>query len=114
MMQELGKLNFKMNIIPNWLGKYISFNISNKLTFIDSFQILNSALDSLVTNLSKDDLKYLSPEFDTNVLDLVEQKVFCPYEYMSDFKNFKEELPSKEKFYFSLTGKKWQRVWTCF
>ena len=114
MMQELGKLNFKMNIIPNWLGKYISFNINNKLTFIDSFQILNSTLDSLVTNLSKDDLKYLSPEFDTNVLDLVEQKVFCPYEYMSDFKNFNEELPSKEKFYLSLTGKKWQRVWTCF
>ena len=25
---------------------------------------------------------------------------------MSDFENFKEELPSKEKFYSSLTGKK--------
>ena len=25
---------------------------------------------------------------------------------MSDFENFKEQLPSKEKFYISLTGKK--------
>ena len=28
------------------------------------------------------------------------------YEYMSDFENFKEQLPCKEKFYSSLLGKK--------
>ena len=48
----------------------------------------------------------MSQEFDKNVLDLVKQKGFYPYEYMSDFKKFKEELPSKEKFYSLLTGKK--------
>ena len=48
----------------------------------------------------------MSQEFDNNVLDLVKQKGFYPYEYMSDFEKFKEELPSKEKFYSSLTGKK--------
>ena len=47
-----------------------------------------------------------SQEFDYNVLDLIKQKGFYPYEYMSDFEKFKEELPSKEKFYSSLTGKK--------
>ena len=33
----------------------------------------------------------------------------------SDFEKFKEKLPSKEKFYSSLTykKKKWQRIWTC-
>ena len=31
---------------------------------------------------------------------------FYPYEYTSDFKKFKEELFSKERFYSSLAGKK--------
>ena len=49
---------------------------------------------------------YLSQEFDDNILDLVKLKGFYPYEYMSDFKKFKEELPNKENFHSSLTGKK--------
>ena len=36
----------------------MSFNINNKLFFIDSFQFLSSSLDSLVENLVKDDFKY--------------------------------------------------------
>ena len=105
-MQELGKLSLKINVMPNGLEKYISFSINNKLSFIYSFQFLSSSLDSLVKNSSKDDFKYLSQEFDNNILDLVQQKVFYPYEYMTDFKRFKEQLPSKEKLYSSLTGKK--------
>ena len=73
-MQELGKFNLKINVIPNGLEKYMSFSINNKLSFIDSFQFLSSSLDSLVKNLGKYDLKYLSQEFDDNVLDLVKQK----------------------------------------
>ena len=84
----------------------MSFTINNKLIFIDSFQFLSSSVDSLGKNLSKDDFKYLSQEFDNNVLNLVKQKGFYPYEYMDDFEKFKEELPSKEKFYSSLTGTK--------
>ena len=84
----------------------MSFTINNKLSFIDSFQFLSSSLDSLVKNLAKDDFKYLSQEFDNNVLHLVKQKLFYPYEYMSDFEKFKEQLPSKEKFCSSLAGKK--------
>ena len=61
----------------------ISFSINNKLCFIDSFQFLSSSLDSLVKNLSKDDFKYLSQEFNNDVLDLGKQKGFYPYEYMS-------------------------------
>ena len=84
----------------------MNFSISNKLRFIDSFQFLSSSLDSLVKNLGKDDSKYLSQEFDKNKLDLVKQKGFYPYKYMNDFEKFKEELPSKTKFYSPLTGKK--------
>ena len=51
-------------------------------------------------------MKYFSQEFDNNVLDLVKQKGFYPYEYMSEFEKLKEKLPHKEKFYSSLTGNK--------
>ena len=81
----------------------MSFSITSKLSFVDSFQFLSSSLDSLVKNLNKDDFKW---KFDNNVLDLAKQKGFYPYEYMSHFEKFKEQLPSKEKFYSSLTSKK--------
>ena len=97
-MQELGKFNLKINVMPNRLEKYMSFTINNKLIFIDSFQFLSSSLDSLVKNLNKDDFKYLSKEFDNNVLDLVKQKGFYLYDYMTDFEKFKEELPTKKNF----------------
>ena len=84
----------------------MSFSINSNLSFINSFQFISSSLDSLLKNLAKDDFKYLSQEFHNNVLDLVKQKGFYPYEYMTDFKKFKEQLPRKEKFYSSLTGKK--------
>ena len=84
----------------------MSFTINNRLLFIDWFQFLSSLIDSLVKNLSKCDFKYLSQEFDNNVLDLVKQQGFYPYEYMSDLEKFKEELPGKEKFCSSLTNRK--------
>ena len=56
-MQELGKFNLKIDVIPNGLEKYMSFTISIKLRFIDSFQFLSFSLDSLVKNLHKDDFK---------------------------------------------------------
>ena len=44
---------------PNVLEKYMTFTINNKLIFIDSLQFLSSSLNSLITNLSKNDFKYL-------------------------------------------------------
>ena len=86
-LQELGKSNLKINVIPDGLEKYMSeYIINNKLSFIDSFQFLSSSLDSLVKNLWNDDIKYSSLEF--------------------DFKKFKEKLPTKVKLYSSLAGKK--------
>ena len=40
----------------------------------------------------------MSPDFDNNMLDLVK--------HMSDFEKFEEQLPSREKLYSLLTGKK--------
>ena len=75
-MQELGKFNLKIYVIPNGLEKYMSFSVNNNLSFIDNFQFLSSSLDSLVKNLNKNDFKYFSQEFDNNVLDPVKQKDF--------------------------------------
>ena len=69
-MQELSKFNFEINAIPRGLKKYMSFNINKKLAFIDSFEYLSSSLESLVKNLDKYHLKYLSLEFDSGILDL--------------------------------------------
>ena len=57
----------------------MSFSTNNNLSFIDSFQFQSSSLDSLVKNLNKDDFKYPSQKID-NVLDLVKQKGFYPYQ----------------------------------
>ena len=105
-MQELGKFNIKINFIPNGLEMHMRFSINSNLSFIGSFQFLHSSLDSLVKNLNKDDFKYFSQEFDNNVLDVVKQKGFYFCKYMNDFERFKEELPSKERFYSLLTSKK--------
>ena len=53
-----------MNVVSNELEKHMSFTINSKLSFIDS-----SSLDNIVKNLDKDDFKYISQEFDNNVLD---------------------------------------------
>ena len=68
-MQELGKFNLKINVIPNGLEKHMSFIVNNKLSFVDSFQFLSSSSDSFVKNLIKDDFKYLSQKFNNNVLE---------------------------------------------
>ena len=73
-MQEVGKFNLEISVIPNGLEKYMSFTIDNNLRFVNGFQFLNSSFDSLVKNLGKNYFKYLSQEFDNNVLDLVRQK----------------------------------------
>ena len=95
-MQELSKFNLKISVIPNRLKKYMSFTINNELSFIESFQFLSSLLDSLAKNLNKDDFRYLTQEFGNNVWDLVKQKEFYPYEYMSDFEKL-ERIPYQRK-----------------
>ena len=47
----------------------MSFNINNKLRFIDSFQFLSFSLDRLVKNLNKNDFKYVSQKFDNKVFE---------------------------------------------
>ena len=46
--------------------------------------IVSFSRDMIIKKLNKDDFKFPSQEFDNNILDLVKQKEFYPYEYMSN------------------------------
>ena len=76
----------------------MSFTVNNKQSFIDSFQFLNSSLDSLVKNLSIDDFKYLCQEFDNNVLNLVNQKDFVLMSIWLILKSLKKYSLAKKSF----------------
>ena len=91
------KWNHKIPVVFHNLMS-LSFSINKKLSFIDSFQFLSSSLDSLVKNLGKDDFNHSSQEFDNNVWDLVKQKGFYSYEYMTNFKMFKSNYQAKKRF----------------
>ena len=79
-MQEIGKFNVEISVIPNGLEKYTAFTINKNLVFIDSMQFMNYSLDTLVKNLSDNDFNYLSQEFSGNLLKLVKQEGVYPYE----------------------------------
>ena len=66
----------------------MSFKINNKLVFIDNFQFVTSSLDSLIKNFDENLFEDFSKEIDSNVFDLVKQKGFYPYDYMTGFQKF--------------------------
>ena len=103
-MQEIGKFGKDIKVIPNNMEKYMAFFLGKHLKFIDSFQFMNSSLDSLVKNISFDDMKYTSQEFKNEELTLMTRKgVYC-YDYMDSFEKFNyKSLPPKEEFYSLLT-----------
>ena len=98
--QELGKFNLKINAISNELKE------DRILSINDTSQFLSFPRGSSVINCAKDHFQYLSQELDNKELDLVKKKWFDPYDYISNFEKFKEQLPSKENLYNFLTGKK--------
>ena len=58
-MQEIGKSDVKVNVMPNGLENYVAFRINNNLHFIDTMQFMNFGLDALVKIFSDNDFKYL-------------------------------------------------------
>ena len=102
-MQEIGKSDVKVNVIPNRLEKYMAFTINKNLIFIDSMQFINSGLEAFVQNLTYNDFKYLSQEFNGEQLSLIKQEGVYPYEYLNSFEKFSEDnLPDRCEFYSSL------------
>ena len=46
-MQEIGKFESNISVIPNNLEKYMAFFLGNNLKFIDSLQLMNDSLKKL-------------------------------------------------------------------
>ena len=122
-IKQICKFDVKVSVIPNGLEKYMAFTINRNLVFIDNMQFMNSSLDSLVKILIDEDFKYLSEEFNNELLKLVKEKGVYPYKYMNSFKKFSEDkLPDKCEFFNSLkdkciSEKDYQRpnnVWNAF
>lgn len=90
--------------MPSRLEKHMSFNINKKFIILKAPKFFIVLLDRFVKYLGKYDFNYLSQEIDIKVLDLVKQKEFYPYEYMSVSEKFKEKWSSEKKVYSSLTG----------
>ena len=62
-------------------------------------------MESLVKKLGENDSKHLRQKFDSEELDLVNQKRFYPYEHICNLESFNKTLPSKSAFHGSLSGK---------
>ena len=63
-----------INAIPNNMEKYMAFMLGNHLTFIDSFQFMNSSLNKLVSNLPNEAFKYTNKEFKNKKFELMKKK----------------------------------------
>ena len=99
-MQEIGKFNMDINVIPNNMEKYMAFMLGKHLVFLDSFQFMSSSLDSLVGNLPDDSFKLTSECFKGDKLKLMKKKGVYPYDYMDSFEKFEDDLlPAKNEFY---------------
>ena len=103
---ELHKFNFKVDVIPNGLEKYIAFFLRRDSVFIDSIQFMNCSLDKLVKNLVDKDFKYLEEEFGTENFKMLKQKGAFPYEYMNSFKKFNEDKLCTRMYFHSSTKDK--------
>jgi len=78
--------------------------VKRKIRFIDAFKFRSSSLAKLVENLKCDDFKHLKKYYLEKQLNLLLRKGVFPYDYFNDQSVLDEtSLPSKEKFYSSLT-----------
>ena len=103
-MQAMARVQGEIKCIPTNTEKYISFSLGN-LRFVDSVNFLLSSLDKLVKGSDEFPIMgRMMPE--ENKRQLLLKKGIYPYEYMESFERFHEtQLPEKEKFYSSLSGK---------
>jgi hypothetical protein len=111
------KLGGKIKCIPTNEEKYISFSkevivdqfiykdgkkidVKRELRFIDSFRFMASSLDSLVSNLNKDQCVNLKKYYSGRQFDLLRRKGVYPYDYIDSIEKLSEtSLPPKGKFY---------------
>ena len=65
-MNRINKFDVNVSLIPNGLEKYKAFTRNKNLVFIDSKEFMNCSIQKLVKNVSDNDFKFLSEEFNLN------------------------------------------------
>jgi len=112
-IRNLAYDNKEIHVIPNSSEKYISFSkeIAFRfcIKFVDTFRFMSDSLSNLTTNLSEDKSRFRETLkiFSKESLDLVTRKGVFPYEYVDNWNKLDETiLPSKSKFYNSLTDER--------
>lgn len=86
----------------NYLAVYKNILYSRiRFVFLDSFRFLSTSLNTLVGLLDKKkDFKILKQNYGEKNLDLLMQKSFFPYSYISSVEKLAEtSLPEKKDFY---------------
>lgn len=107
-VQELGFDEKQITVIPENEEKYISFSkkVGKKmqLRFLDSFRFMPFSLESLASNLGKEDFHFMKTFFPHQKVDLLLRKGVYPYDFMDSVSKFKgKSLPPREAFYSVLT-----------
>ena len=121
-IKNLGFSEGNIDCIPNNEERYISFTkkievgsytkkvkneeetkpLHHQIKSIDNFKFMDTSLDKLVNNLSKDAFNNIKRYYAEDKLELLTRKGIpvYPYEYMDTSEKLKEtQLPPKEAFY---------------
>ena len=76
----------------------MSIIVYRHITFIDSIQFYNSSLDTLTSNLIKEDFKYLVSELGIEKVEILKRK--GAYEWVHSYEKFQHpSLPEKKKIF---------------
>ena len=99
-MQEIGKFNMNINVIPTNTEKYLSIQLGKTIIFLDSFQFMSQTLSKLVDNLPENKFIFTSQLYQNDELELLKRKGVYSYDYMDSFIKFNDtKLPNKNDFY---------------
>ena len=106
--KELNNFDVDISVIPKGIDKYMNIIVNRYI--IDSLQFFNSSLDTLASDLSDEDFKYLVSELGIDKLEILKRKDAYPYEWVDSYEKFKHpSLPEKKYFYSSLRDGKRDR-----
>ena len=78
----------------------MSIIVYRHITFIDSIQFYNSSLDTLTSNLIKEDFKYLVSELGIEKVEILKRK--GAYEWVHSYEKFQHPSLLEKKKYLSL------------
>ena len=106
--KELNNVDVDVGVIPKGIDNYMSIIVNRHISFIDSLQFYNSSLDTLTSNLNKEDVKYLASEVGIDKLEILKRNDAYRHEWADSYEKFKHPFLPEKKNYSSLRDGKRQ------